>query len=160
MSRLLVLADTHIRDAARIPPAVLSAAALVDRVIHCGDIVSPTVIDALRAVKPVDFVAGNCDPEYDFPGAPARLMLNLDGVRIGVTHGDGCAGDPQRLLPIFHPTPVDLVLFGHTHRKADAMLGNVRFINPGSATKPRDSGPTVAIVEVRGGWIYSEFLDI
>jgi predicted phosphodiesterase len=44
--------------------------------------------------------------------------------------------------------------------KRDFMEGGVRFINPGSVKRPRDGSSSVAIMETRGGVLYSEFLEL
>ncbi len=152
MKRLLVLSDTHTFDPDELPPAVFAEAEGCDLIVHCGDVGSDEVLDALREAGEVLCVQGNTD--RGVPGLdelPDHAVVEVEGVRIGAVHGWGALEDPTELLPVFHPTPVDVVLFGHTHRRLARTEGGVFFLNPGAIRNSRDDRPSFAVLEVDGG---------
>ena len=43
-------------------------------------------------------------------------------------------------------------MHGHTHIPRNQQIGNVRYVNPGSPTRPRGgSDPSIAIMEIEDG---------
>ncbi|RME92548.1 MAG: metallophosphoesterase, partial [Verrucomicrobia bacterium] len=139
--RLGLIADTH----GRLPPQVAAVFAGVDQILHAGDVGGLRVIAELERLAPVTVVQGNTDV-YPWP---EEELVELDGLRLWMRHiVDPWAFDPalRRDLGRWRP---DLVVFGHTHQPADLVREGVRFINPGSPTKPRgDSPPSVAVLEL------------
>jgi putative phosphoesterase len=144
--RWLVTADTHWVSGGRaLPPWLLAAAARADAIVHAGDLVDPALLEILAARAPTWAVAGNGDPAGD-PRLPAGRLLELDGLRIGVTHGHlGPPGatTPQRAAAAFAGQRVDLVIFGHSHQPLFAQRGSLWLLNPGSPTQRRRA-PTVS----------------
>jgi putative phosphoesterase len=135
------MADTHLPSAGRgLPPWVEAAARAADGIVHAGDLTDPALLDRLRAWAPVWAVRGNGDPPD--PRLPARRLLHLGGLRVGVTHGHLGRGATTlaRALSCFAPGEVDLVIFGHSHaplwerRTGD---GPRWCLNPGSPTRRR-----------------------
>jgi len=146
-----ILSDSH----GRVDPVRraldLFQAEKVAHVIHCGDVGGEPVLDAL-AGHPVSLVWGNTD----FPSTTvlryARalglhladrvpLLLELGGKKIAVFHGHE-AGFSRA-----HETlEVDLIFYGHTHRRHDERLGDVRRINPGALH--RVDRKTVALLDL------------
>ena len=102
--RVGVISDTHIYDRRRvIPAAVWQAFAGVDCILHAGDIARQDVLDELATLAPVHAVYGNVDPPELASTLKAALVLDLDGVRIGLTHGHLGRGrtTPQCALSLF-----------------------------------------------------------
>src|SRR5438093_519933 len=86
--RVGVIADTHIADGRRvIPGAVWEAFAGVDCILHAGDIARRAVLDELALLAPVHAVYGNLDPFELASTLPEWRVLDLGGVRLGLTHG-------------------------------------------------------------------------
>ena len=57
-----VLSDTHVPTiVSALPPAIYDIFQGVDLILHAGDIVELSVLDDLRAIAPVEAVAGNVD---------------------------------------------------------------------------------------------------
>ena len=88
--RIGVVSDTHLPRFGRSLPEALVAElreVRVERLIHCGDWTDPFVVELLEEIAPVDGVAGNNDP----PELAARFgyapVVELEGVRVGITHG-------------------------------------------------------------------------
>lgn len=71
-------------------------------------------------------VCGNCDLLYlnFITDAPDEQIINLDGVRIMMTHGhnNGVKMTLTPLLTIAAENKVDILLFGHTHQGFEMTL--------------------------------------
>jgi uncharacterized protein len=139
--RVGVISDTHIYDQRRvIPAAVWQVFAGVDCILHAGDIARQDVLDELAALAPVHAVYGNVDPPELVSTLKAALVLDLDGARIGLTHGHLGRGrtTPQCALSLF--TGVEglrAVVFGHSHEPYNNVQRGVLLFNPGSPTERR-----------------------
>jgi len=144
--RIGLLSDTH----GRLDSSVLEIFHGVERILHAGDIGGEEILIELGSLAPVTAVYGNTD---GFPLASklkAWEILELQEVRIALTHQ---IGHPERLSPeaaeriaAYRPT---LVVSGHTHAPHDRTVGGVRFLNPGAAGPRRFSLPrTVALLQV------------
>ena len=83
-------------------------------------------------------VRGNCEAEVDqmvlpFPCMADYAMVEADGMTIYLTHGH--LHGPGNLPPL-HPGTV--FLSGHTHVKMDQIENDIRCLNPGSVSIPKD----------------------
>ena len=107
-----------------------------ERLIHCGDWTDPFVVELLEEIAPVDGVAGNNDPPElaaQFGYAP---VVELEGVRVGITHGHiGPAQitTPERARLAFARQPdLAAICFGHSHIPSVTRLaGGTLLVNPG-----------------------------
>jgi putative phosphoesterase len=135
--RIGVISDTHIPERAdAIPAKALKEFKGVDMVIHCGDLVTGHVLEALQAVcGDVRAVHGNMDPQELKRSLPEKLVIKVGKYSIGVAHG---YGPPKQLIKamqqLFDSQHVDLVIFGHSHQAQSSTVGGVIYFNPGSAT--------------------------
>ena len=80
-------------------------------------------------------VRGNCDSEVDqmmleFPVLSDSAILYWDGMTIYAAHG-------HHAFPALQPG--DVVLSGHTHVPADCIKEDVRYLNPGSVSIPKEA---------------------
>jgi uncharacterized protein len=152
--RLLVLADTHLReDLAPLPPEVWAELERCDAVLHAGDVVTADLLRALRARRPVHAVLGNND--HALVGAlPERLELELAGVRVAMVHDAGARAGRERRMRRRFPD-ADLVVFGHSHEPVDAEgIDGQRLFNPGSAVqRRRQPRRTMGVLELVRGHI-------
>ena len=137
VTTVIAIGDTHLPRFGRTLPAPLVAAlAGADRIFHAGDITEPFVLDALAAHAPIDAVAGNNDP----PELRARLgltkVVEIGGLRIGLTHGHDGPGrtTPERAWRQFAAvTPaVHAIVFGHSHQPLIERRAGTWLLNPGS----------------------------
>jgi uncharacterized protein len=103
-TRVVLTGDTHLPRFGRSLPARLEKSLrTADRILHVGDHTDASVLDLLEAFGPVDAVAGNNDP----PGLHERLGLvrtvEVEDVRIGLTHGHAGPGrtTPERAFRTF-----------------------------------------------------------
>jgi putative phosphoesterase len=149
--RLVITADTHVPKRARDLPAPLWAAIdAADVVIHAGDWVDVSLLDAIeaRAARLIGVYGNN-----DGPALRARLpevaRAGLDGLRLAVVHETGPAGGRERRCAARFGD-VDLLVFGHSHIPWDTVApGGLRLLNPGSPTdrrrQPRATYLTAAV---------------
>jgi putative phosphoesterase len=154
--RVGVIADTHIADARRqLPEQALRAFEGVYCILHAGDVLTQAVLDRLAAIAPVHAVFGNCDPPEFSWRLPDKLVVDVAGVRIGLTHGHlGGGGDtPEQALAYLRDEPdLRVVVFGHSHQPYNALHGGVLLFNPGSATQRRRAPyPSYGLLELREG---------
>jgi putative phosphoesterase len=162
--RIAAVSDTHLPKFGRsLPRALIDGirAAHVELIVHLGDFTEPFVPALFDALGPFDAVAGNNDGQELVARFGRRKVLVLDGVRLGLTHGDLGVGSwttPERARTAFAADDVAAVLFGHSHaplvkRVPDGPL----LVNPGSPTdkraQPRFSW---ALVEIEGGAVRAE----
>ena len=159
MSRIVVLADTHLQAGRprRLPDAVVAALAGADLVLHAGDLQDASALAALATHAPgapLHAVRGNHDRTLG--ELPERVQLTVDGVRIAMVHDPGPVPGRARRLRRWFPD-ADLVVFGHTHRPVDdAGDAGQRLFNPGSPTeRRRHPHRAFGIVEVGAGRVAS-----
>ncbi len=138
MTHVVVLADTHLRPGSRrrLPDAAYAHLEAADVVLHAGDILVAGVLDELAGFAPVHAVLGNNDVEL--AGLlPEELVLDVDGVRVGMVHDSGQATGRERRMRRRFPD-ADLVVFGHSHIPWDAVgVDGQLLFNPGSPTERR-----------------------
>ena len=145
--RIGVISDTH----GYLDPKVLEEFAGVDHIIHAGDIMDASTLEALGRIAPVTAVAGNMD-DSKLGKLPREVIGKVGGVRFLVGHKRKrlmkrlTSGKIESLAK--HESP-DLVICGHDHLPAVEWVDGTLFLNPGSASAPHyeDDDPTIAIVE-------------
>jgi hypothetical protein len=162
--RIAAVSDTHLPKFGPVLPRALIAGirtARVDLIVHLGDFTEPFVPGLFEALAPFDAVAGNNDgPELRDRFARSKV-LELEGVRVGLTHGDlGLAGrtSAERARTTFAADGVGLVLFGHSHAPLiEHVPGGPLLVNPGSPTDKRAQPHySWAQLEISGGDVRAE----
>jgi hypothetical protein len=139
---VLVLADTHLRSELDgsmrrwLPPAAEPHLEAADVILHAGDVLDAGVLVRLRRYAPVYAVLGNNDGDL-VRALPQTLLVDLDGVRIGMVHDSGAAAGRGRRLRRRFPD-AEVVVFGHSHAPVNepGEEGQLLF-NPGSPTQRR-----------------------
>ncbi len=151
----VVLSDTHLRDDGRrrLPDPVYVALRGADAILHCGDVVEAGLLQELAGYAPVHAVLGNND--VTLRGTlPERLLVELDGVRIGMVHDSGLTkGRAARVHRMFPDCAV--VVFGHSHAPVDDEgIDGQRLFNPGSPTQRRmQPHPSFGVLDLDDGLI-------
>lgn len=150
--RIGIVSDTH----GELPDGVQGALAGVERIIHVGDVGGQWVLDELAQVAPVVAVRGNMDTGELGWRLPERLLVQAGEERILVQHKI----EDARAAGI--PDDVRIVVIGHTHASRVERVGEVLYINPGSAGgHNRDGrGPTVALLDLTVGGAEAHILEI
>jgi putative phosphoesterase len=142
-----LISDTH----GLVRPEALQALAGVERIIHAGDVGGASVIDALRAIAPVDVVRGNNDKDPWGIKLPPWLALEFEGVGIHVLH------DVKELDVDPAAAGFRVVISGHSHQPLVTERDAVLFVNPGSAGPRRFKLPvTVGYLVVAAGTARAE----
>ncbi len=158
--QLAIVSDTHMpRGTRTIPAACLDRCRAADAILHAGDLIDVPVLELLRSLgPPVHAVHGNVDTAALRALLPARLELDLAGVRIGMIHEPGPArGRLARLRTAF--PGCQAVVFGHTHMPEHAEDQGIQIFNPGSPTERRRApSRTMGIARIEGGAIAFELL--
>jgi putative phosphoesterase len=150
MKRIGVLSDSHLCEpdpglAARLARVFQG----VDMIMHAGDITSLTVLDMLEAPE-VIAVAGNMDEPVVRQTLPDQRVVEVEGKRLGLIHGwDSPFGLAGRVATRF--SGVNCVVFGHSHRPMNAVVGGVLMFNPGSVSRGLVGSGTVGLLTVNQG---------
>ncbi|MFO0865423.1 MAG: metallophosphoesterase family protein [Gemmataceae bacterium] len=148
------MSDTH-DEKDRTKQAIrLLADAGADALVHCGDLNSPPIVEAL-AKLPAWFVFGN----HDADAVPSLMKAASDsgatclgwggvfefaGIRFGVAHGH-ITSDVRRVI-----AKQPAILFsGHAHFSSDRNVDGIRRINPGALHRAEVF--TVALLDVLNG---------
>ena len=159
-TRISIISDTHFNRWDEVHPRIKEAVRDADIAIHCGDIVRQDVVDGMRReAKRAVIVHGNSDPPDLRQSLPYTEVIEVEGVRLGVTHP--AWGGPEfpleELLPDF-PDPVDAILFGHLHETINETRDGVLFLNPGQAYKSFMVPATIATLTVSEGNMTAEIV--
>lgn len=139
VTRLLVVADTHVPKRARdLPAEVWDAADAADVVVHAGDWVDVALLDELEAkARRLVAVHGNNDHGPLRDRLPEVARADIEGVRLGVVHETGPATGRERRCSERFPD-LDVLVFGHSHIPWDTTTSTgLRLLNPGSPTDRR-----------------------
>jgi putative phosphoesterase len=135
-----VISDTH----GLLRPAAIAALHGAERIIHAGDIDTPGVLQALRALAPVTAVRGNVDRGPWASDLPTTAALTIEQVSVYVLH----SLSDLDLVP--EAAGFRVVVSGHSHRPAIRERNGVLYVNPGSAGPRRFRAPvSVALLEVQ-----------
>lgn len=162
MTRIVVLADTHVRRGSdrHLLPAAYDELASADAIWHAGDVLIPELLDELSGFAPVTAVLGNNDHEL-LGVLPERVEEEVDGIRIAMVHDSGTTAGRERRMRRWFPD-ADLVIFGHSHAPVDAEgVDGQRLLNPGSPTERRRApSHTLGIVEVETGSLRTRLVEL
>ncbi|GAB4212746.1 MAG: metallophosphoesterase family protein [Roseiflexaceae bacterium] len=144
--QLGVIADTH----GTLDPRALVALRGVEHILHAGDVGSPQILRDLEAIAPVSAVAGNIDTGTALGRMlPGVLAQQFAGVQIYMTHIGGKPAQLAAHLPAPRP---QVYIFGHSHVALLEQIGDVLFLNPGAAGRPRfGGGLSVALLTLTAG---------
>lgn len=149
--RVGIISDTHGQvDFTR--PAVRMLESLdVERLLHCGDIGSPEVVELL-APWPTDYVFGNCDVEQRLLRTAIERAghvchgefadLTIEGVRIALLHSH----DRRLFAASIGSGRYDTICYGHTHVAAIEKRGETLLVNPGAVY--RANPHSIAVLEL------------
>lgn len=158
MTRILVLADTHMRDWASLPAAVAEAVAEADWVVHCGDFTGPSLMDELKhRCRNLAAVYGNTDGAAIRQRLPAKLVLDISGRTVAIIHpawGGPPWGLEEEILGVF--PKADIILFGHTHEPQKLWHKDTLLLNPGQGYASFGCPATYGLVTIENGLVHAE----
>lgn len=139
--KVTVISDTHMpRKAKSLPSVVLDSITNSDALIHAGDFTTIELLDYLESITRVEAVTGNNDGPEILLRLGTKKIVEFNGYRIGIIHGDGAYGSTsKRAKHAFANEDVDVVIFGHSHQVYHEEEGGILYLNPGSPTDKRRS---------------------
>lgn len=138
MKKVVVISDTH----GLLRPQVLSYLDGADLILHAGDINTQAIVDQLETYGPLKVVRGNNDKDWA-EQIPVHSQFTVEDVRFFMVHNKR---DVPRELP-----PVDVIVYGHSHKYAQEEKQGVLWLNPGSCGPRRfHQDITMAIMTVDG----------
>jgi putative phosphoesterase len=123
-----VISDTH----GLLRPQACAALAGARLILHAGDVGGPQVLRGLAELAPVIAVRGNNDRGAWAATLPAQALVVVGDLRIVIVH-ERPRRPPAGLI--------DLLVSGHSHRPHYERLGEIEYLNPGSAGPRRFSLP-------------------
>jgi len=116
------------------------------------------VISLLNPLKDIILcVRGNCDSEVDqmvlgFPILADYCLISHESTMIFVTHGH--TFNTSNLPPM---SKGDILLHGHTHVPACEKFGDIIYINPGSASIPKEGSHNGYMILDNGEFFWKDF---
>ncbi|MBW1841734.1 MAG: metallophosphoesterase family protein [Deltaproteobacteria bacterium] len=135
-----VISDTH----GTLWPEAVKSLRGSDLIVHAGDIGKPDVVDELKKIAPVVAVRGNMDNGKWARDFPDTACVEVGEVMLYVLH------DVHALDLEPSAAGISAVISGHTHRPSSADIGDVLFLNPGSAAYPRHLYPaSIALLHIQ-----------
>jgi len=131
MSRIGVISDTHDFFDPKIPELF----AVVDHILHGGDIGLPWLLLELQEIAPVTSVAGNTDaPTLRYP---LTAIVEVGGIKFLLHHIVNPRNLEDELEQRIRREKPRVVIFGHTHKPFYEEVDGVLFFNPGYAGRSR-----------------------
>jgi putative phosphoesterase len=142
--RIGLISDTH----GLLRPDVFAVFEGVDLILHAGDVGPDAILDELGVIAPVKAVRGNTDAPGN-PRLPESIELEINGLRVHVSHGHEVGASPDRLLATYD---ADVIVYGHSHRELVTRGIGRLVVNPGAAGPRRfDLKPCVALLTIAKG---------
>ena len=146
-----IISDTHENEEAIKKALELFKNRHVDFVVHCGDIISPPVLENFQGLR-MKLVFGNNDGErnglismckkFGFEDIKDELEFEYKKKKFYVYHGT----NQKKLDGAIKSNKYDYVLTGHTHLRRDEKMGKTRIINPGALFRAYPY--TIALLDV------------
>jgi len=131
-----ILSDTHENEDAIKKAVVLFKERKAEFAVHCGDIISPPMLEHFKGLK-MKFIYGNNDGEKEGLKNKAiqlgfeigeEIEFNHKNKKFYAYHGT----KNEKLDAAIKSNKYDYVLTGHTHIRRDEKIGKTRVINPGA----------------------------
>ena len=135
--KVLIISDTHGSTSAF--DIVVEREKDIDMLIHLGDVERDEEYIEFMAKCPTVILAGNNDL---FSRLPSERQVKIGKYEVFMTHGHPyyVSRDTVTLRRIAQERGANIVMFGHTHKPYFDIEGDVKVINPGSLSYPRQEG--------------------
>ncbi|MFC2949817.1 metallophosphoesterase family protein [Virgibacillus sediminis] len=137
--KLVITGDTHMpRRGTQLPARLEQELKTANLIIHTGDWQTMDMYHMLSEFGEVRGVFGNVDGEDICRKFPEKLVLELEGYRIGVVHGHGERKTTERrAIEAFDGEDLDIIIFGHSHIPLLRYSKRRLLLNPGSPMDKR-----------------------
>ncbi len=134
-----------------------------DKIIHAGDILyhgprndipggydPKELANRINTLDNIIFVKGNCDSDVDqmvidHPIQSPYSMIEFNNLRIMVTHG--YIKSKKEMIDDAKKYKVNILIYGHTHKKELTKHDSLIVLNPGSTSIPKDGSRSIAIID-------------
>lgn len=150
--KIVILSDTHAKKHNdKLFKLIDNLFKEADMIIHAGDYVSSSVVSKLREHKNFVGVWGNNDKGYIRDLLKEKMIISVEGYKIGLYHGHGnCKNTLESAYAKFSDDKVDIIIFGHSHQPLILTKNKVLMINPGSPSyKRREPWYSYVILEIQ-----------
>jgi putative phosphoesterase len=152
--RIGIISDTH----NFLDPRVKDVFTGVDHILHAGDVGTAWITFELQQIAPVTAVYGNTDYGLDLKGTE---LAEVGGRKFLVQHIVQPAAPDEKLRRAISKHRPDMVVYGHTHKALDELVGGTRFFNPGYSGRPKlNQARTVALLQSTAAGINAEFIPL
>lgn len=158
--KIWVISDTHLRSGHILPKSFAAKVSREDIIIHLGDFVAEEIISQIKKLAPLEAVCGNCDPDPIRNLFPRKRIIEISGIKIGMTHGTGAHSETLPTVKTMFDGEVNAVLFGHTHQPHHSKSGGTLFFNPGSLTQSRKGPESFGLLHIENGNLWGEVIEI
>jgi hypothetical protein len=160
-TKIAVISDTHWQPGKPLPKALqLLQEQQPELILHAGDWTDLALLAELEKIAPVQAVAGNCDGGEVVNALGYSRIVEVAGLRLGLTHGHlfSSLPTPRSALRTFADDNVQAVIFGHSHVPYNSTENGVLLFNPGSAVRPlgKVKRPSFGILTLENGQINGE----
>ncbi|MCX6896609.1 MAG: metallophosphoesterase family protein [Verrucomicrobia bacterium] len=152
--KLGVISDTH----DFLDPRIEKLFSGVAHILHGGDVGSPIILLELAQIAPVTAVLGNTDTDTTLK---LTEIVTLAGRKFLLHHIVNPLAPHEKLQHRLHREQPDVVIFGHTHKPFNQVIGRTLFFNPGYAGKPKFGAErSIALLHCDETGIRAEFLPL
>lgn len=149
--RIGIISDTH----GLLRPDAVRHLAGADHMVHAGDIGRADIITELRRIAPVTAIRGNEDTSDWALRYAETEFVPLAGKLVYVLH------DLKTMRVDPAARGIDVVVYGHSHVPKMEKVGDVLYLNPGSAGRRRFKLPiTLPTVDITGEVIRPRIYDL
>jgi len=153
--KIAILSDTHVKKHSdKLFKLIDTLFNEVDMIIHAGDYISNSVALKLKEHKNFVGVWGNNDKGYIRDLLKEKVILSIEGYKVGLYHGHGHGNSKNTLTTAydkFIDDKVNIIIFGHTHQPLVLTKNKILMINPGSPScKRREPWYSYVILEIKG----------
>ncbi len=125
-----VVSDTH---SLPLPEQMLKDFRQMDLIVHAGDFCSVREVEQLKKIKELKAVHGNMDESSVRKLFPRSQILEWEGTRVGLFHGEGSrSAILDTVRSEFKGQRLNAVIFGHSHQPLVEEIEGTLFLNPGS----------------------------
>jgi len=146
-----VISDTHNYFDPKIPTLFEG----VEHILHAGDVGQEKIIWELERIAPVTAVIGNTDGDSHWRETE---IVELAGKKFLVHHIVDIHKPSETFRRRYDFAKPDAVVFGHTHKAFNQIIGLTLFLNPGPSCKPRfKETRSVAILHCDAQGLRAEF---
>ena len=147
--RVGIISDTH----GLLREEVINYLKTCDYIVHGGDINTEDVLNKLKDIAPLYVVRGNNDKGEWAEKLPKELYIEIGNIRFYIVHNKKDISSKLK--------PIDIIIFGHSHKYFCENIEDILWLNPGSCGKRRFNLPiNLAIMTIENNDYNIEKIDI